>query len=657
MSIIGLFIVGVCFSMVQVLGVGLALQALLMRQGIGRPPGSTWAMLQALALGFYLQAICAIAWQLSGLSYSMAIALLTVAIGLCVIAAALVYARQELRELIAEITLDRTLMWLSLAGFLVGTAALIQFPHVFDSGQNIWTQTVLSSGVATSSSAMLGYSGLVLPLGRFFEQIPLVTVAATYKPLLVMIAGVTACHAVTCLGLRWRTLSSILLLALMLYSQFGIQGLISLGKDSIYGILFSMAFMASLCAPPERRNHLAPALFFVVAGTLGVIAVPYMLMAYALWLSLAPKEERAWETLPAMYAVGLPITPTVIAGFLQLSPPLVFIGYVAAGAVGYLLYQNADFSKLRAMIGTAAPSIGPWLPVGFMVACYFMLPFELAFPVWQNADGSLVTEVRPPLDGKTSFFTLLTEERTQTYTVLGGWIAAAVIGFTPAGRRSAGLLAMAAMPFAILCAALIRLHLKLPLVSDFNVWDLMKDVPLWYGGPLFGLLAIVGAQQIIPQGRALLPTTANVVLAAAVIAVAGCLTAGFLLFNLVKDPRIRLRWVTFTSIGGSQDRDMASLSEAMWHNLRGTTVFVDMRLYTGRKYFYSFSMYEVAPLAFDPSSLPEVLSDPTRRVAFVIGTDAVPPTLAAAEKAGRSARTLWSGKDEAAQLIDVLPRR
>lgn len=646
MSIIGLFIVGVCFSMVQVLGVGLALQALLMRQGIGRPPGSTWALLQALALGFYLQAICAIAWQLSGLSYSMAIALLTVAIGLCVIAAALVYARQELRELIAEIVHDGTLMWLSLAGFLVGTAALIQFPHVLDSGQNIWTQTVLSSGVATASSAMLGYSGLVLPLGRFFEQIPLVTVAATYKPLLVMIAGVTACHAVTCLGLRWRALSSILLLALMLYSRFGMQGLMNLGKDSIYGILFSMAFMTSLCAPPERRNNLAPALFFVVAGTLGVIAVPYMLMAYALWLFLASKEDRAWETLPAMYAVGLPITPTVIAGFLQLSPPLVFIGYVAAGAVGYLLYQNADFSKLRAMIGTAAPSIGPWLPVGFMVACYFMLPFELAFPVWQNADGSLVTEVRPPLDGKTSFFTLLTEERTQTYTVLGGWIAAAVIGFTPAGRRSAGLLAMAAMPFAILCAALIRLHLKLPLVSDFNVWDLMKDVPLWYGGPLFGLLAIVGAQQIIPQSLHI-PRWAWIALA--------CLIGILALRGVVREPRLRLQPVTFTSIGGYQHKDMAGLSEAMWHNLRGATVISDMRLDVSKQYFYSFQMYQIVPSVLNEAQLSEAIGDRSQHIAFL-----VPPELGArvqstAGKLGRSTRLVWTGTDEASQLIEVLP--
>lgn len=420
MSMIGMLIAGVCFSMVQVLGVGLALQALLTRCGVGRPPGSTWALLQALALGFYLQAICAIAWQLSGLSYSLTIALLSVALGLGVIVATLIYAREQLRELITEIVADGTLMWLSLAGFVVGTLALFQFPHVLDSGQIIWTQTVLSSGFAPFNSSMLGYSGLVLPLGRIFDQVPVVTLAAAYKPLLVMIAGATTCHAVTCLALRWRTLTCIFLSALTLFSWFGLNGLIHLGKDSIYGILFSMAFMTSLCAPPERRNNLAPALFFAVAGTLGVIAVPYMLTAYALWLFLAPKEDQAWETLPAIYAVGLPITPTVIAGFLQLSPLLVFAGYIAAGVVGYLLYRNADFSKLRAAIGRVASPIGPFLPIGFMIACYFMLPFELAFPVWENADGSLVTEVRPPLDGKTSFFALLLDKSLQTYTVLPG---------------------------------------------------------------------------------------------------------------------------------------------------------------------------------------------------------------------------------------------
>lgn len=638
-----LLVAGILYSAVVIMLVGLCLLALCKRIGLSASSGATGHVLCSFALGVYSSTVFALIWISLGLQWSNIVVVVKLAVDAVVVASAFLVARRELVTLSREILADRVLVATAALGLCIGMWAFWRYPHVLDSGQLIWTQSLLTVGRPEMSSSMVGFSALVLFLGRVFGELPVVTVAAAFKPLLGLVAGVTVCHAVTCLKLRWRLPSTLVAFALMLLSGFGLYGLTNLGKDSIYGVLLSIAFMASLCRPAAERRSVELGILFATAATLGVIAVPYALAAYLIWLVLAPQDARAWSTLPAMWLVGLPVLPSVLSGFLGRSFVVVMATYLLLGlAIAILRRAAAAFSFAR--IAPLVEYARPWIPALFALPCLVMLPFELAFPVWRNVDGSLVTEVRAPLDGKTTLVGLLTNDPQQATTVIAGSAAAMLLGFTSLGRGTPGLIAMAAMPFAVLFAALVRLWLRLPVISDFNVWDIIKDVPLWYGGPLFGLLALAGVQ-----------AGAETVLRAR-FRVAGAIALGaWLIYSGIHrlDYRYFIQPVTFTSIGGYSDADMARTSELAWQRFRERIMYFDNRLSLTQSHFYSFQMYEVRPSFLAPADIERVVAQVTGPTGFVIRRDLLDRLVAVSSSTDRSVRQLATVQNGEGVVIEV----
>ncbi|WP_137128648.1 hypothetical protein [Rhizobium sp. FY34] len=88
-----------------------------------------------------------------------------------------------------------------------------------------------------------------------------------------------------------------------------------------------------------------------------------------------------------------------------------------------------------------------------------------------------------------------------THFVIG--IALLAMALSGCSKRvsSAGI-AVAAMPFAATALALIHHDLGLHVISDFNTWDLVKDVPMWLGGTYFQFVVVSAITYFICWCRA-----------------------------------------------------------------------------------------------------------------------------------------------------------
>lgn len=591
MSVDTLFIAGWAYTAIQIVGVGVALLTLLRRFGVIVPGKPETYAVASIALGVLWGALFVTAAYLLGSRFDIAFVTAKIIADATIIAVAALIAWPQSREIATALVRQPDLLLLIALGYLLGTWAYLQFPHVADSGQIMWTQAAMQ-GQASNLSAMLGYTGIVVVVARLFDHLPVITSAAAFKPLLGALAGAVAYYAVSAAGLRFRVLNATSLLLLMCLSKFGLHGLFELGKDSIFGILFAMAFLAALCRPTVEQSGLELGLYFAAAATTGVIAVPYMLAAYLIWIVISDEPRSAVRTVPAMLAVNAAFLPVALAGFTTRSNPApLFAAYMALSGTALLAIRFAP----------ALPGLGlarrfrAWLPMLCAAPAALLMPAAVEMISWYRPDGSPVVELRPPLDGKTTFLAYFLAEPVQIYTVAAGGIAAMLLGFSPMGRRRSGLVALCAMPFAVLLLLLVRAHSGLPILSGFNVWDLTKDIPQWLGAPLFGFIAVVGLNVIVDVIR-------SPHIAVAALSVALALAIG-LAARTVARLGSYVRPLHYTSTGAWADRDLAIASDLTWREFRGRDVILDETLDLTKNYFYYFQMYDARPVALQMDQL------------------------------------------------------
>ncbi len=609
MTLADYYLVGLVYTAISIMGVGLAITTWLRRAGVVRNDSASSLLLTIVAAGIYWNTIVFLLvflahWPISptGVLFKGA----AEATGLLVTA---LIAREQFHSVVKSIAGDGFTLLLAVVGVSLGTWAMLQFPHVLDSSQLAWTQQIIGGGSGLPVSAMMGYSGLIVFLGALLSGSPLVTTAAALKPLLFGLHGCLSVYVGECIDARHRRFYALSFFALSLLSFFGSYGLVQLGKDSVWGIIFAMAFMATLCRQEGSARAVEAALYFAVAATIGVIAVPYMVMFYALWLVLACPPENVGRSLAAMAAVNLPIFPTVLAGFLNAGLLPFYAIYVAAAAL-ILAAQRLIWSRTAHMISHRSfRFVPPFLPLIFLAPCLALLPVALRFPVWINPDGSLITEVRPPLDGQTNFFEYFLSPPFQRVTVALGLAAALFIGFTPLARRQPGLIALAAAPFAVLVLALLRAHSTIHVIIDFNVWDMVRDIPLWLGGTVFVLLLLAACAALTEM----LPLPARARPLVPALIVIACLYADqpHVIVSTFASPVYYSRYAAFS------ERDMAAVSNLIWQKFRGYTLWIDPELNISKYYFYSFQMFGARAATFDVMNMDRILEGRAAKIVIV----------------------------------------
>lgn len=642
MTLGGYYLAGLVFTAISILGVGASITAWLRRFKLVEVNSASGLLLMATAAGIYWNMIVFLLVFFGHLQISYSVTLAKFAVELAIVAITVLFSWPQARDLVHTVSADGLTLLLGLSGALLGSWAMMQFPQVLDSGQLIWTQLQIANPGNLPVSAMMGYTGLVIFVAAIFPGTPVVVMAASLKPLLFGIFGCVAVYAADCINPKRRKFYAAAFFALALLSFFGSYGLVQLGKDSVWGILFALAFMTTLCREDADRHNVEAALYFAVASTTGVIAVPYIVMFYALWLALACPPKNLGRSLAAMALINLPSFPTVLAGFGAVRPLFVFALYVPAALLVVMAHRRNLFRWIDSIDQRPFRMIAAFLPLLLLVVCAALFPIRLKLAAWSNPDGTTIFDVRPPLDGKTNFYEYFIDVPLQQFTVICGLAAALFIGWTPLGKRQSGFIALAVFPLAVLSLALIRVHTGIPIINDFNMWDMIRDIPNWLGGTVFVFLALAGAEAIAELS--IIPAAVGFggpVLMAVICAYAGQREISTSTF---------FSPVHYSRYAGYVDADMADTSSLVWEKFRGFTLWMDPALNISKSYFYSFQMYGAAPAEFSIAKIGYILRGTGPKLLIVQNKD-LNALIQQANEHGKALHYLDILKNDAASMI------
>ncbi len=338
---------------------------------------------------------------------------------------------------------------LLLLSLLLGFVAVINFPHVHDSVQLMLTNMM---SFPFKRLVALGFSALCYFPTTVAGGVPMASMAAGFKLFLLLLSGMTAIYGMEKLETTHRTANQFVYFFIIVLSIFGLRGVIEVGKDSAWAVLFSLIFIFSLFNRKSGLRPLESISYFLCAASLGLIAVPYLFIFLATYLLL--------RTLP-----------TRLTGHRMFLPAAVVL----------------------------------LLVVGFMI-----MPVKLAI----NTPPGLESVLGPysywhPTDGQVSFINYFFFFKFNGYAnspwvmILGlvgifllPWIRK---GIQDLAMQTAALFLLVASSACLLLALLGRnffpssLDDKIPLTpfSTFDAWDLIKDIPQWCVQIIFGIFCIL----------------------------------------------------------------------------------------------------------------------------------------------------------------------
>lgn len=639
MPLLYLVVVDTLIALVAFLGLGLAVIAGLRDRGIAIGDGGPGLLVAGAAAGTVCNSLIFVALALARADFTAPSTFALVLAAQITLAAVALWRPGARRRFMASLpeACGGPVAILAAPAAAIGVWAFFRYPHVWDSGQLLLTQMLLTGSPGPGPiPPMAGYSALIALPAALTPALPLVTSAAGFKPPLMLLALAVASMAATAFDLKGRTLAAAAYLALMLMSVFGVYGLATTGKDSIFGILFCVAFLITLSRADAAERGWDLAVMFAAASLMGIIAVPYAALAYALWLIFA--GPRAFRTLLPMVLVNAPTLPLIVAGFAHKPVFAVYAASLLAGLLGagIILLVRRSWPALDWSVPVPARAAVPAIFLGLTA---LLLPAAVEVPVWTHLDGTVDTMAMFPTDGKTNIVQLILAYDYQALTVGIGTCVALIIGFLPLGRDRPGLVAAAAMPFAALFVTLLHHRLGLTVLSPFNIWDLTKDVPLWLGGALFSLFAVLGVSLLASGSSAPMRSLAPVALVLGVAAFA----------YPRMDTSDLMRAAAYTDVGGSANPAMSIVSTHTWRRLRGQTIYVARGTpLEDDQLLFALPMYggQALKLTVEPGSL--ALTGPT---GFVVPHVMIPAIIDLAKQRSASLEVLATLPGESVFLM------
>jgi len=449
------------------------------------------------------------------------------------------------------------------AAIVCGFVALRAFPQVSDCLQLHWTENLVVGRPAGGNSGALGFSAWILFPGLFRPDLPLVSSGAGARIPLFLLTFVAGHALVRAAGVRRVAFGTGLYLLILLASYFGRVGLFELGKDSLAGLVFTVAFASALPRTHPGMGRGDRGLFLAAAVLLGVISFPFLAVLASLDLALrvpAGGTRSEFRTL-ALFAI-----PAVLPALGAMSQaPLLLITAVLTGAALFAL----ALPERPLLIGWNSSGLAArLLPVAcfaaFATAGASLMPLRLPMTVRHDAAKVPVIEAWPPLDGRTTFASYLLASGGTRYTPVAaaGILGVLVYLMRRPGRRDGSLTALALAPMVLSLLGLLLAVLPARPILPFHIWDLVKDVPLWLAGPIWGLFAVLAVDGA--AGRFLEHLSDR----ALALGIGAAVLAG------VTVKRNTLPWTfrpaILTSAAGHQDADVAALFQDVWDN-RATT--------------------------------------------------------------------------------------
>jgi hypothetical protein len=599
---------------------GWALREMIGALGLGFRRTGASRFLTPFALGVHLNAVWFLfAWVLFPGASKPYLAVGTAVLDLIIIGGGIVLSRRS--PIRKGRRVPAYLVTVAILGILVGTFACFQVPSVLDSIQILQIQHFVlgwgwnaADNAATGAVAravglltgtipcppMPGFSGIMLLPALLQGTLPVATTSAGMKVLLVLMAAFVSAHVGERLGLRPRLMVTLVLFAGLVLSRFGMYGMINLGKDSIFAVPMFIAAAVSLVGDKTGRHRHESNLYFSAAIFLGSVVVPYGLVFWAIYLTLSLGRARLLPDLVSLLAWTLLALPVSIAGIqssLQAGegshqPLLILIVCQAVLILGLCL--------LRRFMGGAGQDrawlqpLTPFVPLVAFVFCLCLMPAVAHIAVWTDAFGHAVMEERAPLDGHTRFVTYLLRSFRENLSpvILVAVLGCMLLPFAKPRYRQPGFVAL--FSFLPVTLVLVLLHLKLGLhgLTDFNIWDITKNVPQWFVGPIFTAFAVLtistlrGFLVARGIGRAWMKQGSMAVLGVTLVLAVLVVAARNRDFRNAIHVHTLTR-PTVTAAGGYGDPDVAQAMAFVWANARGKPVFVShASIFMGGFYLY-----------------------------------------------------------------------
>ena len=476
--------------------------------------------------------------------------------------AALLVRRARLGGLLLAAARGVSLPLVALA-VLSGVVTLRSFPHVADCFQLHWTEHLAAGKTAGGDSGALGFSAWMLFAGLFRADLPLVSSGAGSRIPLFVLTFVAAHALVVASAVRRVALGTSLLILMVLGSYFGRIGLVEFGKDSLFGLVFAVAYAAALPRKRPEEGRRDRGLFFAAAVLLGVISFPFLAVLTALDLAFRLPEGGLRSEFRSLALFAIPASLPAISTMSR--TPGLLIAAVLVGA-----------SLLAAVLPETPVAIGParietvtrFLPAAafliLIVAGVLLMPIRLPILTRYDAGRLPIFDAWPPLDGRMSYASYLLALGGSRYAPVA---AAGILGVlayllrSPA-RRIGSLTAIALTPMVLALLGLILAILPVRPLRPFHVWDLVKDVPLWLEGPFWGLFAVLALDFLLERLRRQIPDRTLTIGLAALVLVAVVAKRRTL--------SVTFRPAVLTAAAGHQDADVAALYQDVW-DLRADT--------------------------------------------------------------------------------------
>jgi len=458
---------------------------------------------------------------------------------------------------------------LLLLSILLGFLTVINFPHVYDSGQLRATNSMLMTGAdfLASHRYALGFSALCYFPTAVVITLPMTTLVSGFKVFLLFLAGMAAIYGLGRLRTIDDTASKFLYFFIIISSFFGLQGMMRLGKDSPWAVLFSLVFIFSLIDRNRKQSALAPCLFFLSAIALGMIAIPYLFIFCAVFMATHLLPERV----------------------------------------------------------TAHRAIFPAAVILMLGICFMLMPIKTAINMPKHLQSTGENyRYRSPLDGETSFYSYFVAFNKKGAKNSAPLIVAGLLGilllplikkrFADVALRSTALFLPVATLGCLFLPFLARDFLpanhseKIPLtpLTPFDAWNLVKDIPQWYVQIIGGIFFIILLDALINHMASPPKTKKAIYIGFAAIAATVILSANLSGFISLKNP------ARLYPYGGNKNRYLASVMDNIYRHPGVKHVFLmrgesslSLEVFSGARQNY-FPQKKMAII--DPSGFRELIA-------------------------------------------------
>lgn len=578
---------------------GWGLKQFLGARGIRWSTDSASQFLSTFALGVHVNALIFIAcWTFANPSHPLHIALTIVVLDILIGLIGLRWSKPFPR------TLDGYLVGFGLIGITLGIFAALRFPSTLDSVQILELQQFMlgwNGGVANFPGIIaqlehLLFGGLAIPLQPGFGGIalvpallqgslPVATVASANKVLLFALAAVISVYVCRQFSFKHAIVCTTLILGNLVLSQFGLNGMFSTGKDSIFAVLMALASIASLVS--EERDANEPGLFMSAAILLGAVAVPYLAVFWVLYFmfsggAILPRVTRQakWCLYPLVISVV-----GVHAVFAKPgSHPIGLLPALIAGimAIGAMSVISRKLEGRSVHVGELTRIALACLPALCVIGIVYVMPVT-GHIITGYVDGVSMTAAYPPLDGKTTAAGFLwqmypTNNPALSITAILGLALAPLLARR---LRTPFFLALFCFLPATALFALMNVRLGIHILPDFNLWDISRDTVQWYMGAFGAVFCVLGIGSLLNRFPGWQVIT---VPAAFIVFLAG------LSQNYPNHTWVLSQKPTITASGGFIDPVVATAMDDIWRNARGGVVYVSANS-PFDTYFYHYQMY------------------------------------------------------------------